>query len=265
MAGAGWRDFTVGELVTEPLFQTYIMDQAVMVFASASARTTALAAPSEGMVSYLTDTNLVYFYDGSAWTQIPATVNVRKNSTGSVFTRPRLNLIEGTNITLTVADDSTDGEVDVTITSATQSGYITSAMKTADESVVASSTLQDDDHLTLAVTTNTNYSFEAWLHLTQSANPDFRCAFTVPASSSLAWVAVAPSTSWVMTSLAPVTTSGTALIPELRQNPGWVHITGTLRTAGTAGNLTLQWAQSNPSGTTTLYAGSWLRLVKVGL
>ena len=41
---------------------------------------------------------------------------VRKNSTGSVFTRTQLNFIEGTNVTLTVADDGT--EVDVTIASA---------------------------------------------------------------------------------------------------------------------------------------------------
>lgn len=42
-------------------------------------------------------------------------VDVRKNSAGSVFTRRRLNLIEGTNVTLTVTDDAGDGEVDVTV------------------------------------------------------------------------------------------------------------------------------------------------------
>lgn len=42
-------------------------------------------------------------------------VQVRKNSTGSTFTRRRLNLIEGTNIALTVADDAGSDEVDVTI------------------------------------------------------------------------------------------------------------------------------------------------------
>lgn len=44
-----------------------------------------------------------------------ARVGVRKNSTGSTHKRRRLNLIEGSNITLTVADDSADEEVDVTI------------------------------------------------------------------------------------------------------------------------------------------------------
>jgi len=45
-----------------------------------------------------------------------ARVGVRKNSAGSVFTRRRLNLIEGNNVTLTVADDAGSEEVDVTIT-----------------------------------------------------------------------------------------------------------------------------------------------------
>jgi len=48
-----------------------------------------------------------------------ARIGVRKNSTGSVFQRRRLNLIEGTGITLTVADDSGNEEVDVTIASTT--------------------------------------------------------------------------------------------------------------------------------------------------
>jgi hypothetical protein len=47
-----------------------------------------------------------------------ARVKVRKNSGASdVGSRRRLNLIEGANVTLTVADDPTDEEVDVTITS----------------------------------------------------------------------------------------------------------------------------------------------------
>lgn len=56
-------------------------------------------------------------------------VNVRKNSTGSVFTRKQLNFIEGTNITFTVADDGVTGEVDITVNSsgggiATQVGQV---------------------------------------------------------------------------------------------------------------------------------------------
>jgi hypothetical protein len=43
------------------------MEQAVMVFATSTARTTALAAPSEGMITFLKDNNKLEYYDGSAW------------------------------------------------------------------------------------------------------------------------------------------------------------------------------------------------------
>lgn len=46
-----------------------------------------------------------------------ARVGVRKNSAGSTFERRRLNLIEGTGVTLTVADDSGNEEVDITVAS----------------------------------------------------------------------------------------------------------------------------------------------------
>jgi hypothetical protein len=45
-------------------------------------------------------------------------ITVRKNSGADVGTRARLNLIEGSGVSLTVADDAGDGEVDVTIAAA---------------------------------------------------------------------------------------------------------------------------------------------------
>lgn len=44
-----------------------------------------------------------------------ARVGVRKNSAGSTFERRRVNLIEGSGVTLTVADDAANEEVDVTV------------------------------------------------------------------------------------------------------------------------------------------------------
>jgi hypothetical protein len=42
-------------------------------------------------------------------------VKLRKNSGGAEFSRGRINLIEGSGITLTVADDAGNNEVDVTV------------------------------------------------------------------------------------------------------------------------------------------------------
>ncbi len=45
----------------------------------------------------------------------PDNLTMRENSGANVGTRPRLNVIEGTSITLTTADDGTNNEVAVTV------------------------------------------------------------------------------------------------------------------------------------------------------
>jgi hypothetical protein len=71
MAGAGYKLFNTGDVLTAAQVNTYLMQQTVMVFANASARTTALSGVlAEGMMSYLQDTNAVEKYDGSSWSAI---------------------------------------------------------------------------------------------------------------------------------------------------------------------------------------------------
>jgi hypothetical protein len=68
MAGAGFKTFNTGDVLTASDVNTYLMQQTVMVFDDAAARTSALGANvAEGMFSYLKDTNLTYRYDGSSW------------------------------------------------------------------------------------------------------------------------------------------------------------------------------------------------------
>jgi hypothetical protein len=71
MAGAGYKLFNTGDVLTAAQVNTYLQEQVVMVFANAAARTTALASVlSEGMVSYLKDTNATEVYDGFSWVSI---------------------------------------------------------------------------------------------------------------------------------------------------------------------------------------------------
>jgi hypothetical protein len=71
MAGAGYKLFNTGDVLTAAQVNTYLQEQTVMVFASAAARTTALSGVlAEGMMSYLQDTNAVEVYNGSAWTAV---------------------------------------------------------------------------------------------------------------------------------------------------------------------------------------------------
>ena len=69
-AGLGYKEFTTGDVLTAADANGYLASQVVMVFASAAARTSAIASPQEGMISYLKDTNGLDKYDGSAWVAV---------------------------------------------------------------------------------------------------------------------------------------------------------------------------------------------------
>lgn len=70
MAGAGYKSFVAGAVLGATEVNTYLMQQSVMVFATTSARTSAIAVPSNGMVTYITGTKTIELYDGSGWTVI---------------------------------------------------------------------------------------------------------------------------------------------------------------------------------------------------
>ena len=67
MAGLGRKTFTAGDILTAAQVQGYLQDQSIMVFAGTATRASAIASPSEGMFTYLSDTNALEYYDGSAW------------------------------------------------------------------------------------------------------------------------------------------------------------------------------------------------------
>lgn len=67
MAGLGYKVFTAGEVLTAADLQGYAIDQAVMVFDSSAARASAIASPTEGMISYLKDLDVVETFSGASW------------------------------------------------------------------------------------------------------------------------------------------------------------------------------------------------------
>ncbi len=71
MAGAGYKLFNTGDVLTAAQVNTYLQEQSVMVFADATARTTALSGVlAEGMITYLKSDDKVYKYTGSAWVEV---------------------------------------------------------------------------------------------------------------------------------------------------------------------------------------------------
>ena len=70
MAGLGRKVFTAGEVLEASEVNGYLMDQTVMVFAGTAERTAAIGTPSEGMVTYLQDTNALEVFTGSVFEAI---------------------------------------------------------------------------------------------------------------------------------------------------------------------------------------------------
>ncbi|NCX94238.1 MAG: hypothetical protein EBX40_06150, partial [Gammaproteobacteria bacterium] len=89
-AGLGFKTFATGDVLTAADANGYLASQVVMVFASAAARTSAIASPQEGMISYLKDTDVTQYYSGSAWATIGGStskvINVVNTQTGTVAT-----------------------------------------------------------------------------------------------------------------------------------------------------------------------------------
>lgn len=71
MAGLGRKVFT-RETLSSADVNGYLMDQVVMAFASAAARTAAIPAPTDGMVTYLADVDRLDVYYNGAWNRFDA-------------------------------------------------------------------------------------------------------------------------------------------------------------------------------------------------
>lgn len=67
MAGAGFKVYATGDLITATEFNTYLQEQVIMVFDDSTDRDSQVSSPSEGMFCYLKDTNALQFYNGSSW------------------------------------------------------------------------------------------------------------------------------------------------------------------------------------------------------
>jgi hypothetical protein len=75
LAGLGRKVFNSGDILLASEVQGYLQDQAVMVFDDSATRATAIGTAnfSEGMASYLKDTDQVEVYNGSNWASVSPT------------------------------------------------------------------------------------------------------------------------------------------------------------------------------------------------
>ena len=131
------------------------------------------STPNNGYGLIYVDVNGIIWFINDAGTayNLTAGVKVRKNSAGSTFgPRSRINFIEGSGVTLTVADDAGNDEVDVTI--AASGGGTTG---TNGEAVLASdlniaNATFEDSGLKVTLPTAGTYLIQGEIHLEAQAS-----------------------------------------------------------------------------------------------
>jgi hypothetical protein len=153
----------------------------------------------------------------------------------------------------------------------------TVVVKSADETVTNSASLQSDNHLLFTTTANAKYLVDIALFVSQDANAvgaDFKFGFSMPASATWSGGGGLPDLTVGATAAGDGNWTGVAgsvstpRLCGLDGNAGNVTqlvFTVLVETAGTAGTVTLQWAQNTATAGvgTTVKARSWLRAERV--
>lgn len=139
------------------------------------------------------------------------------------------------------------------------------AVKTADESVSSSTTMQNDDHLSVTLEAG-HYHLELLLLVEGGAAPDFKLDFNGGASSITNIDGVVSdgelNTSFTTMRNQRITSISTAKTFLASTWPRHIRISAGVH-CGTGGTFTLRWAQNTSSGTAvTLKKGSWLLAVR---
>jgi hypothetical protein len=149
------------------------------------------------------------------------------------------------------------------------------ARKTSDTTRTSTTTPTADPHLTLPVEANKAYAVKLMLfHAGPNGTADFKIQFAVPAGSSYRWGATAGmdpnfepgNAATVPNNLNTESTTGVVMgstTGTSGQTFGSVF-EGVLETGGTAGDITLEWAQNvSDPGNSVMRQKSFLRLTEM--
>jgi hypothetical protein len=86
MSGLGYKNWAANDILAAADLNGYVADQVVMYFANAAARTSAIASPTAGMVSYRGDAQIVEFYNGSAWIALSSATTINASNVVNTLT-----------------------------------------------------------------------------------------------------------------------------------------------------------------------------------
>ena len=144
------------------------------------------------------------------------------------------------------------------------------AIKTATETVAGSTTLQDDDELTITVEASTKYRIELVILYDGPQASDLKFALVVP-SGTVQGVVHRLVTAATSTSATELSMGGGDLTVAVGAGnlgtgvPSAVYAFGIAAVGGTGGSLKLQWSQNTSNATPTrVFANSYLLAQRIG-
>jgi hypothetical protein len=225
-----------------------------------------------GGISTLTATTFSGALSGNASTatalQTARTINgVSFDGTGNITVAAAAGTLTGNTLAsgITASSLTSLGTSAVWGTGVANFGTI-SKRKTADESVTSSTTLQDDDHLTLPIGANEEWTVAYDLDAGTALHfGGIKIAATVPsgATMNLTGSAVCDANTCFSGRTATSGIAAITMTPGIDNN-ATIRMTLWVLNGATPGNVTLQWAQNTSNATaTTVRKGSFMQATRV--
>lgn len=173
MPGSGFLTFADGQVLTAAQVNGYLMKQAVMYFATAAARSSAITSPEEGMVTYRADADVLEFYNGTTWIGLTDLTSAQ-TLTNKTLTTPTINgaIVDRTEENWNIVASAATGTINFDVLTSSIWYYTSNATANhtinvrGDGSTTFNSLLAVGDSMTV-VWANTNGTTAYWNNVLQ--------------------------------------------------------------------------------------------------
>lgn len=173
MPGSGFLTFADGQVLTAAQVNGYLMKQAVMYFATAAARSSAITSPEEGMVTYRADADVLEFYNGTTWIGLTDLTSAQ-TLTNKTLTTPTINgaILDRTEENWNIVASAATGTINFDVLTSSIWYYTSNATANhtinvrGDGSTTFNSLLAVGDSMTV-VWANTNGTTAYWNNVLQ--------------------------------------------------------------------------------------------------